>query len=183
MERTAAVGQTPSRPGKASYVLVDRERLVGDERMSGLLDYLDAQGGVAVIGDDSEVARLVDQLVSEYSPREGQHDRRMAVAQHARMLMTADITRTITIGELAESCGVSPTKLKECFKECFGQPIYSWYRAYRIHRACDILRDHPDQSIAQAAAEVGYANPSKFSKAFSDTMGMTPYAWRASGIS
>ena len=36
-------------------------------------------------------------------------------------------------------------------------------------------------TVAQVAAEVGYSNPSKFAKAFSTCLGMTPHEWRSSG--
>ena len=38
-----------------------------------------------------------------------------------------------------------------------------------------------DLPIAEVAASVGYSNPSKFAKAFADTMGSTPREWRAVG--
>lgn len=105
-------------------------------------------------------------------------DKHMAIAFRAYNEMTRDLTRQLTISDLAKTCGTSPTVLKEAFKESFGMPIYTWFRAYRIRKACELLDADDSRSIADVAAEVGYSNPSKFSKAFSDCMGMTPFAWR-----
>lgn len=105
-------------------------------------------------------------------------NRRASVAYQAQEIMMRDITRQATITELARECHTSPTVLKESFKQVFGVPVYTWYRTFRIHRACELLKDRRDDSIAAIAAEVGYANPSKFAKAFSDCMGTTPYIWR-----
>lgn len=41
-----------------------------------------------------------------------------------------------------------------------------------------VLVGCPHLSIGQIAAEIGYSNPSKFSKAFADRYGVTPWAWR-----
>ena len=91
--------------------------------------------------------------------------------------MMGNLATPITITTLATMCGTSPTVLKEAFRETFGQPIYQWYRAYRIKQAAETLKT-TDLAIAEVASSVGYANPSKFTKAFSDTMGETPHAWR-----
>lgn len=48
-----------------------------------------------------------------------------------------------------------------------------------MQRACEMLVDRPQSSIGEIAADLGYANPSKFSKAFSECVGVTPRAWRS----
>lgn len=106
-------------------------------------------------------------------------DKHIAIAYKAYNEMTCDLTRQLTITELARRCNTSPTVLKEAFKESFGMPIYSWFRAYRIQKACELLASDSRRSVASISAEVGYANPSKFAKAFSDCTGKTPRAWRA----
>ncbi len=109
-------------------------------------------------------------------------DRHIAIAYKAYNEMTCDLTRQLTITELAQRCGTSPTVLKEAFKESFGMPIYSWFRAYRMQKACELLSSDSHRSVASISAEVGYANPSKFAKAFSDYTGKTPRAWRATQV-
>lgn len=104
---------------------------------------------------------------------------RERIAFGAEALMKRDMSRTVTISELAQAVGVSPTVLKEAFKETFGMPVYAWYRDFRMQRACEMLIDRPQSSIGEIAAEVGYSNPSKFSKAFAECVGVTPRAWRS----
>lgn len=100
------------------------------------------------------------------------------LAYRAQQIMMGNLSSPITITTLATMCGTSPTVLKEAFRETFGQPIYQWYRAFRIKQAAEALRT-TDLTIAEVASSVGYANPSKFTKAFSDTMGQPPRSWRA----
>ena len=106
-------------------------------------------------------------------------DKHMAIAYKAYNEMTRDLTRQLTITDLAKACNTSPTVLKEAFKESFGMPIYTWFRAYRVQKACELLASDRKRSVASVSAEVGYANPSKFAKAFADCMGTTPHAWRS----
>ena len=82
-----------------------------------------------------------------------------------------------TIPTLARICGTSPTILKESFREVYGMPVYAWYRRLRMEAASRRLI-HGGESIAEVALSVGYSNPSKFAKAFGETMGMTPREWR-----
>ncbi|MCI1794104.1 MAG: AraC family transcriptional regulator [Olsenella sp.] len=106
--------------------------------------------------------------------------RHVQVALRAQQEMIRDVSRPKTIPTLAAICGTSPTVLKEAFRETFGVPIYTWYREYRVRLAAEALLES-DLPIAEVAASVGYSSPSKFTKAFSDTMGTTPREWRAAG--
>ena len=108
------------------------------------------------------------------------HVRHLRVALQAQQEMLRDVSRPKTIPTLAAMCGTSPTILKEAFRETFGVPIYTWYREYRVRLAAEALLES-DLPIAEVAASVGYSNPSKFAKAFADTMGSTPREWRAVG--
>lgn len=114
------------------------------------------------------------QLGGEPSDRRRSHDR---LALEAQALMMRDLSQPVTISMLAKATGSSPTVLKQAFRTVFGVPIYTWYRSYRIHQAAELLIS-TNCSIAEAAAAVGYSNPSKFSKAFVDCMGQTPSSWR-----
>lgn len=101
------------------------------------------------------------------------------VAYRAQAIMTGNLEEPVTIPALARACETSPTVLKQAFREVIGVPVYTWYRSYRIHEAARLLEDRA-RSIAEVAAEVGYSNPSKFTKAFVACMGTTPSQWRAS---
>lgn len=105
--------------------------------------------------------------------------RHLQIALLAQREMLRDVSQPKTISTLAAACGTSATVLKESFREAFGVPIHRWYREYRVRLAANALLVS-DLTIAEVAASVGYSNPSKFAKAFLDTMGTTPHEWRAS---
>lgn len=155
-----------------SRVCFDLEAMRANSEPEGLLrlkaiEILILMQGIVVDGRHRANARTSAAL----------HRERIAFGTEA--LMKRDMSKTMTISELAQAVGVSPTVLKEAFKETFGMPVYAWYRDFRMQCACEMLVDRPQSSIGEIAAEVGYSNPSKFSKAFAECVGATPRAWRS----
>lgn len=94
-------------------------------------------------------------------------------------LMSSNIQNPLTITQIAAECHTSPTMLKQTFKKVVGAPVYQWYRHHRLDRARILLRT-TELPISQIAYGVGYANSSKFSKAFREEFGVSPSKWRTS---
>jgi AraC-like DNA-binding protein len=144
-------------------------------------------GRVCACERDQDVARMRLRVIELMACVVAEADREAqgsgASASHQRIAARAvrelkgDLARPKTITLLAERCETSPTVLKESFREVYGMPVYSWYRRYRMECASKRLLDGHG-SVADVALSVGYSNPSKFAKAFSETMGMTPSEWR-----
>ena len=102
----------------------------------------------------------------------------MLIAYKARNILELNLARDVNTETLAKICETSPTILKESFKEIFGVPIYAWHKQQRIQLACTLIQSDPERTLASIANEVGYSNPSKFSKAFKEFIGETPHEWR-----
>ncbi|MDF2883488.1 MAG: Transcriptional regulator [Clostridiaceae bacterium] len=83
----------------------------------------------------------------------------------------------ITIEEIGKKYNVSSRAFSDCFKEIYGKTYYAFIKEFRIKKAADLLCV-TNRSIGEIAIEVGYQNASKFSKAFSDVMGVTPNYFR-----
>lgn len=115
---------------------------------------------------------------NEEKHRRSTHLSHVELAYRAQQILMDNVATPITINTLAMRCDTSGTVLKEAFRETFGTSIYQWYRTYRIKQAAQTLLD-TNLTIAEVASSVGYVNPSKFTKAFVDTMGETPRVWRA----
>lgn len=85
---------------------------------------------------------------------------------------------SLKISDLAEIAGFNSTKLKRDFKKVYDITIFKYITALRMEVAKSlILQD--DVTIAQAAYEVGYANPQHFTTAFKRTMGYLPRALKS----
>lgn len=130
-------------------------------------------------GDDDALASRVAGLLETYggSTAGSRHAARRQIAYGARQAMDGSVSRPLTIPQLADACSTSPTVLKESFREEFGLPVYEWYRRLRMLRASELLCEDA-AAVGEVAREVGYANPSKFARAFSDCMGAAPSAFR-----
>lgn len=83
----------------------------------------------------------------------------------------------VTLIELSLRFGLSQTVLKECFKQTFGESISTFSRRMRMEQAAELLLSS-DGNILDIALQVGYANASKFAKAFREVYGCNPNEYR-----
>lgn len=82
---------------------------------------------------------------------------------------------------LAKKYNINVNTLRKSFKEIYGKPIYQWFKEYRLEQSKCLLKEST-MSILEIANEVGYANPSKYSAAFTSYMKQTPQQYRKSNI-
>lgn len=78
--------------------------------------------------------------------------------------------------ELATRCGVSAATLNGYFASMYGSTIAGYLRRRRMEQAARLLRE--GAHVTEAASRVGYANPSKFARAFKHEHGMAPSEYR-----
>ncbi len=87
----------------------------------------------------------------------------------------------LTIGGMADRLSTQEYRLRRVINQTLHYRNFSQYlNSYRTAEAARLLRD-PDSSqlsIYAIALEVGYASLSSFNKAFKETYGATPSAWR-----
>ena len=103
--------------------------------------------------------------------------RRAALAEAVHERLTADGFGRITIERLAAEFGVGTTALKTSFKTVYGVPIYQYQKDLRLQKAQRLLRE-TTLPVSDVAAEVGYANPAKFSSAFKKRFGVSPTEYK-----
>lgn len=82
------------------------------------------------------------------------------------------------IAELAQSAHMSPTKLKRLFKQIFGNSIFRYYQAMRIHEAARLLTVEK-RSVSEVGYQLGFTNLSHFSRVFEEHMGIKPKKFSA----
>lgn len=83
----------------------------------------------------------------------------------------------LTISVLCCKFNLSPTSLKNKFREFYGQPIHNWIQYRRIHRAAELLQS-TNMTILQIAQSVGYESVSQFNIVFRRIYGTTPSAYK-----
>lgn len=97
-------------------------------------------------------------------------------------LMTNNMEQHFTLQELSERFDFPMTAMKNCFKNIYGDSIFSYMRVYRINQAAVLLRRNREKSVLEIAAQMGYDSPGKFSTAFKKIMGVSPLTYRKSSV-
>jgi AraC-like DNA-binding protein len=93
--------------------------------------------------------------------------------RRALTAMHRDLSNRWTVATLAKEAGLSRTAFAIRFARRVGQTPMSYMTMWRMLWAAKRL-DRDDTTVAEAAAEVGYASESAFTAAFKRTLGTTP---------
>ena len=104
-------------------------------------------------------------------------DAQIRVVRKIKNALSRDIASYVSLDVLSVTYGINLTTLKNCFRDMYGKPLYTWYREYKFHRAKELIKN-TDYPIAKIANMVGYKSSSKFSKAFKKEMGALPSSYR-----
>lgn len=97
----------------------------------------------------------------------------MSLANRALWTIDRNLTAELTLGSVADSCGVSRYHLAHAFGESAGMPVMEYVRRRRLSEAAGNLAKGAD-SILDLALEFGYASHEAFSRAFRAQFGTTP---------
>ena len=87
------------------------------------------------------------------------------------------LTEPIMLYQLAQAAGYSPWHASRIFKELTGKTPLDYTRTLRLSRAVLELWDE-DKRIIDIALDFSFASHEGFTRAFSDTFGMTPQHYR-----
>jgi AraC-type DNA-binding domain-containing proteins len=84
----------------------------------------------------------------------------------------------LTLEVLAEAVDLPIGRLKEGFKEVYGDSVFAFLLEYKLAYARKLLLTHT-HSIADVASRVGYSTASHFIAAFKKKFGTTPKKYLA----
>lgn len=88
--------------------------------------------------------------------------------------MEANLTRAITLQELAKVAGYSPWHMSRIFKEVTKKTPFDYLRALRLTKAALLLRDN-NTKIIDVALDFVFDSHEGFTRAFSKEFGISPY--------
>lgn len=95
--------------------------------------------------------------------------------EHAKNIITNNISKPPSLNELAKLIGLNNNKLKKNFKELFGVPVFKYLQEERLNKAYELLSES-DTGVQEVAWFVGYESLSSFSNAFYEKFGLRPTA-------
>ena len=87
--------------------------------------------------------------------------------------MKANLHRKLTPTEIAESVRLSPSRLRELFKNETGTSVARYRRKLRLERAKYVL-ENTFMSVKEVAASVGLTSVGQFASDFKKAYQMTP---------
>ena len=97
--------------------------------------------------------------------------------EQSKAFIDRNIYRNISVTDVAAFVGLSAEHLSRLFRKTQGITIHHYIQREKINAACNILR-YTDRSIAEVAAETGFASHSNFGQVFRTWKGMTPREYR-----
>lgn len=90
-----------------------------------------------------------------------------------RNQILSDLSSPPVLSDLAAIASMSETKLKQLFKQTFGDTIYNYYQKNRMEEAAFLLKQ-ARRSVSEVGYELGFSNLSHFSRLFEKHYGITP---------
>lgn len=92
-------------------------------------------------------------------------------------LMETNYPESLNIGSLSKQVGLARAYFTTLFTAQTGLAPYQYLTALRIRKACSLLVDEPDRSVAEIAELVGL-DPRNFARFFKKEIGQTPLEYR-----
>jgi len=159
--------------------------LAENDRVTQLASMIVAEIQNPGFGSDMVVdslMRVIANLLSRCDPRgiEPPSQRiRLAPAKLRRVTdyVEANLSRQISLDEIAALVGLSPFHFARMFKAALGETPARYVLARRLTRTRDLLRDGR-WSLAAIALECGFASQSHFTAAFTRESGLSPGRFR-----
>lgn len=123
-----------------------------------------------------DLARFADDVVGDL--------RRSGEPLLAEVFSAIDrrLSEPLSLRDVADEVGMSPGHLTTLVRRRTGRTVGEWINERRMSQARALLGD-TDLPVAEVATRVGMADPGYFSRQFRRTHGLSPRAWRRSGLS
>jgi len=107
-------------------------------------------------------SQLQNRRSTGHSPVNKADAEKLAVIRKA---ILSDLSQPPSLPELAKLAGLSETKMKDLFRQVFGDSIYNYYQTARMEEAAYLLR-HKNYSVSEAGYQLGFSNLSHFTRLF-----------------
>ena len=82
------------------------------------------------------------------------------------------MTEPPTLQELSTEINLPLKKLKDGFKQIYGEPVFTFLYDYKMEMACKLLAE--GNNVNEVGLKLGYSTSSHFIAAFKKKYGVTP---------
>lgn len=132
-----------------------------------------------------KVEELLYLLFSRLARRDNAHYKNINSADAEKLLrvrnqILSDLSAPPVLNELTGIAAMSESKLKQLFKQTFGDTVYNFFQKARMKEAAFLLRQG-NLSVSEAGYKLGFTNLSHFSRLFRRHYGVTPKKYASAG--
>ena len=124
-----------------------------------------------------ELRRFMEEVLEVLPGEEPAEHVYSQLVQDGMAYLQENYDRNLSLEEICGALGVSRNYFCYLFKKETGQNLWAYLTDNRLAKAKELLRTTQDKTYA-IAYQVGYDNPSYFSKLFKKGTGMTPNEYR-----
>ncbi len=164
-----------------SFVLWDKSKFIPPNIRSTINDIIQCpyEGEIGKKYLESKLTvLLIDFLLDRHTSKLSKNNIKLLNSDYLALVkveafIRENLKHPLKIKDLAEIAGFNATKLKRDFKKLYGVTVFKYITSLRMELAKSLIAQD-GVTIAQAAFEVGYANPQHFTTAFKRTMGYLP---------
>lgn len=126
------------------------------------------------------VEKIHDQMVLHFTGKmqllSQQPETSKPVAQCMEYIY-ANLQKRVTVEDLADFTGLSPSHLSRLFKKETGVSVSDYIREKKVEKAQELLR-FSDFSLVKIATDLSFSSQSHFTQVFREFTGMTPKKYR-----
>jgi AraC-like DNA-binding protein len=120
---------------------------------------------------------LILKIAESRMPSEAARTPAFATYQRCRQHILEHHLRLRTLAEIARECHADPAYLCRLFQRYDHQTPYQFLLRLKMNAAAERLQN-PGAAVKRVAAELGFEDPSHFSRAFKGVFGLSPDAFR-----
>lgn len=137
------------------------------------------QGSVRLLYAEAKALEILCDILATTQGQEAEEPRPITSESDARrlertrQLVASNLSKPLTISDLASAAGISESKLKRTFKSRFGVTVFEYGLECRMKHALELLRCKR-MSVGQVAHAAGYNHQTSFASAFQEYFGFLP---------
>ncbi|NJO76953.1 MAG: helix-turn-helix transcriptional regulator, partial [Leptolyngbyaceae cyanobacterium RM1_406_9] len=129
------------------------------------------------LGDEGKLAKLGCTLDKPSESKTFLKQDDIERLHHAKEILIAQFNHPPSILSLARQVGLNDFKLKQGFRQVFGNTVFGYLRDYRLEQAHLLLLEG-QMNVQQVARALGYTHSGYFAKAFKQKFGVSPKTYQ-----
>lgn len=160
------------------------DTLISDDRLNFLLCRLFRKIWIAsILAQEEALAELLAYFLARYAKLSLKAPHKMTelrAVETCKAYLAGRLDQNVSLVDLAREARMDRFQLVRAFSRIVGMPPHEWHVQQRIHRCVELLGK--GQSVADVAANTGFADQAHLTRMFKRIRGITPGQYRKDNI-